>query len=333
MTISSHAQALDRCPDKPWASVWCCAALVFLGLTVSLEWVWRSHGHQPSVADGARLWSWTRNRVSRDPAQSVVVLGDSRIQLGFDVPTARQQLNRPVVQLAIAAGWSPLVALEELASDQMFHGQVIAGVFPGWFESPAALLHEQYLAYHRGNLAVFDGFEAWVGAEIGSRLVIKRSSCNLRTTVSSILHRRFLAPVPETMDVDRQIHADFSKVDLPKLRKKGLKAMLAIRSEQPMELVSSTWHAVVNRYRVAAQQIQQRGGKVTFVCMPRSELEETIYPRVQFWDVFAQAVTPVAQTIHFEDYDDLRTFECPDMSHLDTKDVSRFTQSLLNHIR
>ena len=65
---------------------------------------------------------------------------------------------------------------------------------------------------------------------------------------------------------------------------------------------------------------------------PRVPLDEAAYPRVRFWDVFAKTVRPVAQTLHFEDYADLRAFECPDMSHLDAQDASRFTQALLKYI-
>ncbi len=335
MTSTPNAPALDRCPDKPWGSVWCCAVLVFVGLAASLEGMWRSRGHLPSVADSPRLWSWTRSQVSRDPVNTLVVLGDSRMQLGFDVPTARQQLNRPVVQLSIAGGGSPLVALEELAADSTFRGRVIAGVVPGWFESPV-LLHNQYLAYHRANMAVFDGFETWVGAELSSRLVVKRSSCNLRTSIGSLLRRRFPAPVPRIMDINRQIRSDFSQVDLPQLRADLLKELQTERAGKPSGLPSSTWPAVVQRYRDAARAIQQRGGQVIFVEMPTSgprvPLDQAAYPRARFWDVFAETVQPVAQTIHFEDYADLRAFECPDMSHLDAQDASRFTQALLRHI-
>ncbi len=258
------------------------------------------------------------------------------MQLGFDIPTARRHFNSPVLQLAIASGVNPLEALEELAADHLFKGRVIAGVDPGSFEFPA-LLHQQYLAYHQGNRAVFDGFEAWGRAEIESRLVIKRSSCNLRTTIGSLLRRQFPDPVARTMDVDRQIHSDFSQIDIPKLRRELLNHIDEKRAGRLLGRPSPTWAAVVNRYREAAEQIQQRGGKVTFVWMPisgpRATLDEAAYPRAQFWDVFAKTVTPVAQTIHFADYEDLRSFECPDMIHLDTADASRFTQSLLNHIQ
>ena len=337
MTSTPNAPAFDRCPDKPWGSVWCCAAIVFLGLAASLEGMWRSRGHQPSVADSPRMWSWTRSQVAAEPVNTVVVLGDSRMQLGFDVPTARQQLNRSVVQLSIAGGGSPLAALEDLAADPTFRGRVIAGVVPGWFENPA-VLHDQYLAYHRVNMAVFDGFETWVGAELSSWLVVKRSSCNLRTSVGSLLRRRFPAPVPRIMDINRQIHSDFSQVnDLTKLRAELLRELQSERAGKPAGSPSATWPAVVQRYRDAARAIQQRGGRVVFVEMPTSgprvPLDQTAYPREKFWDVFAETVRPVAITIHFEDYEDLRAFECPDMSHLDMRDASPFTEALLKHIQ
>jgi len=44
-------------------------------------------------------------------------------------------------------------------------------------------------------------------------------------------------------------------------------------------------------------------------------------------------VGPFAQAIHFEDFPDLRTFECPDMSHIDAQDAGPFTEALLRHIK
>jgi hypothetical protein len=50
------------------------------------------------------------------------------------------------------------------------------------------------------------------------------------------------------------------------------------------------------------------------------------YPREQFWDLFAADIG--APALHFEDYDTLRDFTCPDGSHLDRRDRTRFTVSL-----
>jgi hypothetical protein len=47
-----------------------------------------------------------------------------------------------------------------------------------------------------------------------------------------------------------------------------------------------------------------------------------------FWDRLAK--TTRATTIHFKDYPSLSDFECPDTSHIDSKDGPRFTKALID---
>lgn len=336
MSTVPHVTSVDRCPDHSWGILWGCAAIVFFGLTGAMECLWRSKGHVPSVPDSARLWTWTRDQVASSPRESVVILGDSRAQLGIDIELARKTLNRPVWQLAIAGGGSPLAALEELAEDKSFSGEVIATVVPGWFELPAEL-HQKYVSLYQSNTELFDGFETRASSELASVLVVKRPACNLRHTLEAIAKRRIPIPDSRRMDINRQIHADFSKVNVEKLRADLLRELHERRGTGPVNPnPTPTWHSQMMRYVEAAQAISKRGGQVVFVYMPisgpRVASDEETNPRALYWDVFAQAAKPFAQTIHFEDFEDLRTFECPDMSHLDAKDAGPFTAALLKHI-
>jgi hypothetical protein len=52
---------------------------------------------------------------------------------------------------------------------------------------------------------------------------------------------------------------------------------------------------------------------------------EKNYPKKVYWDEFARRTR--FATIHFADYAELQ-FECPDYSHLDMREASRFSIAL-----
>lgn len=80
----------------------------------------------------------------------------------------------------------------------------------------------------------------------------------------------------------------------------------------------------------ATRAIQARGGVVIFVrfpsCGERHAREEKSFPRVAFWDRFADRTS--GRTVHFSDYPSLSGYECPDGSHLDVRDTEAFTRAL-----
>jgi hypothetical protein len=87
----------------------------------------------------------------------------------------------------------------------------------------------------------------------------------------------------------------------------------------------------IQRLRLLAKQIQDRGGRVVFIRLPESgyvrEMDERRYPRALFWDHFAAGIG--APTLNFADVAGLKEFNCPDGSHLDYRDRARFTRALL----
>ena len=80
--------------------------------------------------------------------------------------------------------------------------------------------------------------------------------------------------------------------------------------------------------------IEGRGGRVLFADFPTAGLvraiEEKRYPRELFWDRFVGTVK--AKAIDAADYPSLDGFQCPDGSHLDFRDRSRFTLALFEEL-
>jgi hypothetical protein len=93
------------------------------------------------------------------------------------------------------------------------------------------------------------------------------------------------------------------------------------QTNQPF-MDSSEWLKQAAHWQEPVGIIQRRGGQVIFVRMPVSQ---------ERWSLFVERLN--VDSIHFANYKDLSDFQLPDTSHLDMKDKSLFTSSLLNHLQ
>ncbi len=75
-------------------------------------------------------------------------------------------------------------------------------------------------------------------------------------------------------------------------------------------------------------KIRKRGGNVFLIRLPTTGMQwktdEADAPKAQYWD--SLATLSGMESIHFRDYPELNTFDCPDESHLDGTDVIEFTK-------
>ncbi len=125
---SSTSGSSERIPEGAWLRTWIAAVLVFAVAMAGLEAVGRRLGHRAMVVDSEALWSLERDRVSERRARTVVVLGASRMQLGFSTDEFRRRLpDYSVVQLS-ANGRYPIATLLDLAEDEDFNGVVICSL-------------------------------------------------------------------------------------------------------------------------------------------------------------------------------------------------------------
>jgi hypothetical protein len=87
----------------------------------------------------------------------------------------------------------------------------------------------------------------------------------------------------------------------------------------------------LRRTRESVDAIRSRGGEVVLVRFPSTstlrDLERQFSPREGFWDRLI--ASSGALSIHFEDYESLRGFDCPEWSHLTDADATRFSQHLM----
>ena len=96
--------------------------------------------------------------------------------------------------------------------------------------------------------------------------------------------------------------------------------------------------AISGRFRdtvAAVQKFRARGGKIVFVRFPHTgglkALEDRDTPRAQTWDPLLKSTA--VPGIYYEDFPELKTFDCPEWSHLSAGDSVEFSKRLVPHLR
>lgn len=312
----------DRAPEGPWLRTWALTLLLTALTLAGLELTLRRDGLLPSVRDEAALWAAVRARASGAERDTVVLLGSSRFQLGVDPAILNGALHtKQVLQLSID-GTSPVPVLATLADDPSFRGVALVEVTPGgvFGDEPAreAAAHE-WIRFYQTRTWLSD-IEAELRVPLQARSVLLAPG--LKSYVAERVLGRAAVPPYVQMRGDRCQVADYSRA--PSVKRTGAKT-LGARMLGPEAL-----RARLETLGRAARKIEARGGRVVFVRMlatgELAALEETAFPRSQTWELLLQQ--PGVRGLHVDDVPELRDFDCPDGSHLDYRDVPRFTRAL-----
>lgn len=324
-------------------------ALVGVLLFLLLETIVRMLGNEPGVRDGAVLWGMERTRA--DNPGAIVLIGGSRMLLDVDVARLSALSARPVVQLAVD-GQSFQAVLRDLADDENFHGTVLVDVLDQNLSTDANVQRSQewvdhwrkhglgqWSAYSDGWLALrLQSVSGWYAAEPPWPEMFRRIAAGVPTS-------GYLVTLP-----DRGRRADYGPLEMQAnayasrvLRNFGRPVDLdGVRTigefEARINGLLDQEHALdvpgfAEQTRLAREQvarIQARGGRVVFVRMPSRGLvrriEDVRYPRAMFWDRFVAGTG--AGALYFADDPKLATYLPPDGSHLDRRDVQRYTEDL-----
>jgi hypothetical protein len=297
-------------------------AAVALG---GLELMVRRRGYQPSVRDDEYAWAWQRARVADGSPHTVAVLGASRIHLAFSQAAFTAALpGWTAVQLAID-GSQPAGSLIDLARDPAFRGVAIVDTLETGLNLDNRSRQDPYVeAYHRRWRAPGQMAERWLATRVQSQLALL-SDTGLHAIASGWTSPRYV-----TTFADRTQFADYGLTDVASRRQKLIGRLAPVTP--PDQRASDDWLAVALGLEPYIAQIQARGGAVVYLRMPTCDerwvIDQQHEPRPLFWNRLA-AVTR-ATAIHFADYPTLRDFECPDTSHIASKDGPRFTRALID---
>jgi hypothetical protein len=283
----------------------------------------RRYGVHPSWSVGAE--SWCVEALALEP-DGIAILGTSRILSGVEPDELSRLTGRRARQLAINAT-SMLPILEWLAAQPDFAGTVVAEVTP-YLEFRAGF--EGHTTAER-FLRDLEDFRRSPGRRVDSQLsrfLQTRLACR-----SPGFH--LLAPYRDrhgpgirrlkslTVEATRFTRLEFEAGDEPAEGHDAGPTMGVPAGKAELD-------RLINRFASAARAIQERGGRVVFLCMPSGgkveEREERVFPRKDYWERLAAATT--AEAIHSSDMPTLAAFPCPDGEHLDYRDALRFTRAL-----
>lgn len=313
--------------NRRWLHAWLAALLLFAALAVGFEAFLRTHGYWPTVQDDRDLWSLQRERLFRNGG-AIALLGSSRMQYAVDPATVEQHTGREAVMLAVIATY-PIAALRALAEDPTFHGLAIVGIDSRglsraqwdtqqpWFDhyakrwTFARKLHRLLLTPLQEHLALMRFRFAWAQ-------MLRRQLRGAGLPINDYVHLR----------ADRLGMIDYSRADVAAIRELRIRDVRKYPRGEP----AAQWLQALEQVSQWVRTIQARGGQVVLFREPLNGehllLEETKYPRAEYWDAYAR-VAPMP-LIDFRDEPAFAQIELPDMSHIEGRDVPRFTRVLLD---
>ena len=341
-------------PPIPWRGITVVVVLVVIAAAAAWEFYCRSIGYGPTLNDNEDFWTMARRRVT---PESVVIVGDSRGWYDVDLDELQKGLGKRPVQLAMGGGCAYPV-LADLASDENFHGTIICSVVPRLFVAPPgsppmertekavrryhtqtpAQRVSQYLAIPLEERVAFLKQEELTLEDLLKRLPIpNRPYAQLRPR---------LPPYFGTLDRERRARM-IEECARPgsELARTIQQIWIALFTPPPPptyipkeEFGKKMGQAIEQRFRDVAEAVRKlhaRGGKIVFVRFPNSgglkDLEDLVTPRAGIWDrVIKDTAAP---GIYYEDFPELKGFNCPEWSHLSAGDSVEFSKRLLPHLR
>lgn len=328
---TSSFDPFHRVPKVRLWHRWAAGAAIVVVCVIAAETALRALGHQPSVRESPAIWAVQYRKIEDMGPKDVVLLGDSRMQMGFSLDAFRERYpDREIVQLAFA-GTTSNPALHAIADESAFSGTVIYGVSEyRMIQSPRGV-QALYIAFAERAMPI-DLFEARLRASIQSRFVVAAYHLNALQVLDEYLKHGTVPPANyHSMRPDRARLADFARVDVTAIRNERIERSIGQAQRRPIP-PPEEWLLQVQPLEDSVRRIHERGGQVVFVQFPLQREHAALYeeraPKARYWDVFAEA--SAAETVHYADYETLRSYDCPDNVHLDASDMAPFTHDLLD---
>jgi hypothetical protein len=352
-TSNSDLEFTRVVPALRWKGIVTAVALLSLAATVAWEFHARTNGYAPSLNDTPDLWVQQRARVKAD---SLVLVGTSRMLFNADLDEIEQGLGQRPIQLALA-GSSPFPILADLAKDENFRGTIILDIVPGMFLAPAGPPMEvsQKALKRRDE---WNHSQKW-GHHLG--MVLEEQVAFLKQEDLALKQLLKKLPIPDRANaqVGPPLPPYFYTVDRD--RRGRMIEQAAIIGSPLQQRVAHGWlplftlppppsfipvekfqammgQAIEKRFKDTVQHIaalKARGVKIVFVRMPVSgplvDKEEAIVPLAAGWGRLVRENGVPA--INFSDHPELSSFELPEWSHLSAPDSVEFTRRLVPHLQ
>ena len=319
------------------------SAVLVVCFFTSWEHYLRSKHIGISYEDGDALWEDKRAMVYEPADKSTVFIGSSRNKYDIDISTWQAITGDHVVQLAIE-GNSPLPVLDDLASDDQFNGKLIIDVTEILFFTTADKNISEpktRIAYYKKRTPA-QRFSFLVNRQLESRLVfLDKNYFSLNALLQNIpLQKRkgvFALPYdcprdfgPVSFDRQNIMTDRFLTDTIVQNQVKGLWDFYRKTGKEPPADQHKA-DSIIATVKTNIDKIKSRGGQIIFVRTPSSGPflmgEKMAYPREKYWDRLLSATG--IPGIHFEDYQAIAHFVCPEFSHLKQADAVVFTKNII----
>lgn len=340
-------------PKVPWRGITVIVVLVVIAASAAWEIYVRSLGYSPTLNDTEDLWTMARRRVR---PESIVIIGDSRGLFDVDLDEMQKGLGKRPVQLSLA-GSCVYPVLADLANDQTFHGTIICSVVPRLFFAPPGTP-----PLETGEKAVRRYHSQTPAQRVGEYLAIpleehvaflKQEDLTLDQLLKRLpIPNRSYSQVPprfppyfQTVDRERRTRMT-EECARPgsELAKRIQQIWIPLFTPPPPTYIpkdvfmAKIGEAISGRFRdttAAVEKLRARGGKIVFVRFPHTgelkALEDRDTPRAKTWDPLLKSTA--APGIYYEDFPELKGFDCPEWSHLSAGDSVEFSKRLVPHLR
>ncbi len=319
-------------------------SLSVIGLA-SWELYWRSQGYSPNLNDDKTLWAVQRAKVDKATGNEVLILGSSRAYFDIQLEEFERLTGKKTVQLA-STGSSPLPIFNDIVENTDFNGTIIVGVTPGLFFSttfPGAfpwkrpqskvdrardLTYAQLMNFRlsiplQKNLVFISADEEEWADDVDLKSLLRRIKIGNRTGAPQQPPFYNFGDVTtgRNMSMGNRASSDtaFANTIIKVWHFFG-------KGAHPPDKESTSTYFIKD-----AQKFIAKGGNLVLVRFPSSggtRIGENMgLPREQFWDYLL--TTSKIQGYHFEDYQQLKDFTCPEESHLSADDAKKFTEELV----
>jgi hypothetical protein len=309
--------------------------LLALGLVVVATGAWelvlRDAGFDPEYADNRALWLSARHQLSQMDQSAIALVGASRMQRAIDVDTLSQELERPVVQLAVE-GTSAIPMLENLAADPRFRGAVIYSVAPAF-------------SFSRRLSKLDAGKQADWATNYVDQSRSRRMEQELRLFAQGLFAFRSADAAIGNVASEFQKSGRLAGFD-KKTTQRNRQVSMHLKDSDPIVLAAfyrknsapyeqKGFGELLYYVSTLVDILQAKGCPVFIVRLPTGdavlELEKELFSKERFWDLMQQKVA--AQFIHFEDYPELAGFVSADGSHVAADSTEEFTRNLASVLR
>ncbi len=324
-------------PRQPWGKLALAVATVLVVGTSLLEWNARRIGLRAGDLDNSET-AWATER-ARSATAAVAIVGDSRILFDTDLDRFERLTGVRPIQLAIH-GTSALTLLQDVASNQDFHGLLIVGTSETMFFQPfdgyGGYIHKraQYESPAKRASDEIDHF-------LQRRVAFLDSSHRLSVLAARLdpnFRRGFEGPYDDVWKLQevgehRQTSMWPRIVTDAKLRTHARYAWKGFKEDFPYtpKLIAEGKAKAVK----AVAAIRARGGEVVFV-RPPSDIhlrinEEAQVPKATGWDALLRETHSAG--VHNDDLPaHVRRLIMPEWSHLTRACSTVFTDAYVRRL-